>query len=78
MKNENNHQLQQLLEYIYCTAERAVAAASVKRLQVQFPNSVIHLAFSIDDQRQKKKEKKNEKKTLKEANLKIASLHWKR
>lgn len=78
MKNENNNQLQQLLEYIKCTAERAVAAASVKRLQVQFPNSVIHLAFSIDDQRQKKKGKKNEKKTLKEANLKIASLHWKR
>lgn len=78
MKNENNNQLQQLLEYIKCTAERAVAAASVKMLQVQFPNSVIHLAFSIDDQRQKKKEKKNEKKTLKEANLKIASLHWKR
>lgn len=78
MKNENNNQLQQLLEYINCTAERAVAAASVKRLQVQFPNSVIHLAFSIDDQRQKKKGKKNEKKTLKEANLKIASLHWKR
>lgn len=77
MKNENNHQLQQLLEYIKCTAERAVAAASVKRLQVQFPNSVIHLAFSIDDQRQKKKGKKNEKKTLKEANLKIASLHLK-
>lgn len=74
MKNENNNQLQQLLEYIKCTAERAVAAASVKMLQVQFPNSVIHLAFSIDEQRQKKQ---NKKKTLKEANLKIASLHLK-
>ena len=47
MKNEDNHQLQQLLGYINCTAERAVAAASVKRLQVQFPNSVVCLAFSI-------------------------------
>ena len=62
MKNESNHQL------VHC--KRAVDAASIKRLQVQFPNSVIHLAFSIDDQRQKRK-------TLKEANLKIASLQWK-
>lgn len=61
MKNENNHQLQQLLEYINCTAERAVAAASVKMLQVQFPSSVIHLAFSIDDQRRKKKNTKMKK-----------------